>query len=266
MKDKDKASEISESLKQYAQYKKGKSRGRFAFILFLSALIVAAGIGYSGIEIGKGLASRNGNAITVTGSAKTSATADNVVWQLTSNETALDAAGAVKKIDFDSNALTQYLTQGGIASTAISYGSVSTYPNDFFNNGNDTGRVLNYRANQNITVRSSDVNLINKLSNGIGKLLQTGVNINNSGPQYYVSTLASLRPQLLSEAMADAKVRAIAITKAVGGKVGSVISVTSGPVQVTAPDSTDTSAGGIYDTSSIPKTVTVTVSVSFATH
>lgn len=246
-------------------YRRKKGRGRSAVALVLSALLIAGGIGYGGVEIGRGFAARSANAITVTGSAKTNAIADNAVWSLTSNETAPTAASAVKKIDFDSTALTSYLTAGGIPVDAITYGSVSTNPNDEYSNGNDTGRVLNYRAGQSITVRSTNVKLIDQLSNGIGKLLQTGVNINNNGPQYYVSSLSSLRPQLLSEAMVDAKVRALAITKAVGGTVGAVLSVTSGPVQVTAPDSTDTSAGGMYDTTTIPKTVTVTVSVSFAT-
>jgi hypothetical protein len=35
---------------------------------------------------------------------------------------------------------------------------------------------------------------------------------------------------------------------------------------VTTPDSVDTSAGGMYDTSSIEKTVSVTVSVAFKTN
>ena len=118
-------------------------------------------------------------------------------------------------------------------------------------------------ANQNVTVRSKDVNLVNSLSNGIGTLLQTGVNINNYGPQFYVSNLATLRPALLAQAMVDAKERGISMTKAVGSKLGSVIAVSSGPVQVTSPDSVDTSGGGLYDTTTIPKTVTVTVSVSF---
>jgi len=63
--------------------------------------------------------------------------------------------------------------------------------------------------------------------------------------------------------MRDAKSRGISITAAVGSKLGAVLSVSSGPVQVTAPDSVDTSSGGMYDTTTIPKTVTVTVSVSF---
>ena len=112
-------------------------------------------------------------------------------------------------------------------------------------------------------MRSQDVNLVYSLSNGIGKLLQTGVNINNYGPQFYVSNLAALRPTLLAQAMVDAKARGISITKAVGSKLGHMIAVSSGPVQVTSPDSVDNSAGGLYDTATIPKTVTVTVSVSF---
>ena len=90
------------------------------------------------------------------------------------------------------------------------------------------------------------------------------VTVNNYGPQYYLSTLPKLRPQLLEEAMKDAKIRAEAITKAVGGKVGSVQSVRSGVFQVTTPDSTMTQDTGAYDTSSIEKTVTSTVSVTFA--
>jgi hypothetical protein len=113
-------------------------------------------------------------------------------------------------------------------------------------------------------VRSKDVQLIAKLSQGIGAILQAGVSVNNYGPQYYVSTLPKLRPQLLEAAMKDAKIRADAITKAVGGKVGSVQAVRAGVFQVTTPDSTMTSDGGAYDTSSIEKTVTSTVSVTFS--
>jgi hypothetical protein len=65
--------------------------------------------------------------------------------------------------------------------------------------------------------------------------------------------------------MKDAKIRADALTKAVGGSVGNVSSVKSGPFQVTTPDSTMTSDMGAYDTSSINKTITATVSVTFDT-
>ena len=243
-----------------------KTNAKLRALVFIAAsLIVASGLAWGGSLIGTGLAARNGNAITVTGSAKTSAVADNTVWSLTANENASSASSSVKKVEKTVLALKGYLMAGGVVESSVETGAISTYANNEYVNGNLTGRVLSYTANQSVTVRSNDVQLIQKLSNGIGALLQTGVSINNSGPAYYVSNLSALRPQLLAEAMKDAKLRAQSITSAVGGKVGTVLSVTSGPVQVTAPDSVDTSSGGMYDTTTIPKTVTVTVSVAFKT-
>jgi len=228
-----------------------------------SAAILAVGIWHGMRLVGDGLAAKAGNAITVTGQAKTTATADKVVWTMSVQENSKNVGPAVNKVEASVNSLKKYLTDGGIDAAAIEVGGVNTFANNEYKNGNMTGIVLSYSANQNVVVRSADVEKIKSLSNGIGSLLQTGVNVNNYGPQYYVSNLATLRPKLLAEAMQDAKLRAETMTKAVGTKLGAVVSVSSGPVQVTAADSTDTSAGGMYDTTTIPKTVTVTVSVSF---
>jgi uncharacterized protein len=228
-----------------------------------ASLIMALAVGGGLVKVGAGFASRTDNGITVTGSAKTTATADNAVWTLNVALSRPQVADAVKKVGSDVDAVTAYLTKGGIPASALTLGSVSTFGNEEWQNGNNTGRILSYRASRDITVRTKDVQLVYTLSQGIGSLLQTGVNVNNYGPQYYISTLPDLRPQLLEEAMKDAKTRAIAITKAVGGSVGAVQSVKSGVFQVTTPDSTMVSDGGAYDTSTIEKTVTSTVSVTF---
>ncbi|MEI6294420.1 MAG: SIMPL domain-containing protein [Actinomycetes bacterium] len=233
------------------------------YSLIISALILAFGTGYGLSLVGQGLAARAGNSVTVTGQARTNATADNSVWTLNAQESSASAASAVTKVGKSVESLTKYLIAGGIPATGIQTGGVNTNAINEYINGNPTGRVLSYQASQSVTVRSKDVNRVYSLSNGIGSLLQTGVNINNYGPQFYVSNLAALRPALLAQAMVDAKARGISMTKAVGSSLGSVIAVSSGPVQVTSPDSVDTSGGGMYDTTTIPKTVTVTVSVSF---
>jgi hypothetical protein len=229
-----------------------------------ASLIMALAVGGGLVKVGAGFAARTDNGITVTGSAKTTATADNVVWTLNVALSSPLVADAVRKVGADVDSVSEYLTKGGIPASALTLGAVSTYANEEWQNGNNTGRILSYRASRDITVRTSDVQLVYKLSQGIGSLLQSGVNVNNYGPQYYISTLPDLRPQLLEEAMKDAKTRAVAITKAVGGSVGAVQSVKSGVFQVTTPDSTMVSDGGAYDTSTIEKTVTSTVSVTFA--
>ena len=246
----------TESSKMSTQFDRANS-------FFVPALILALAIGGGLVKVGAGFASRSDNGIVVTGSARTEAVADNAVWTLSVSLSRPQVADAVSKVGNDVAAVSKYLADGGIPSEALTLGPVSTYAQEEWVNGNSTGRIVNYRASRDITVRTKDVQLVSKLSQGIGSILQSGVSVNNYGPQYYISTLAELRPQLLEEAMKDAKIRAEAITKAVGGGVGPVTSVKSGVFQVTTPDSTMTSDGGAYDTTSIKKTVTSTVSVTF---
>ena len=239
---------------------------RKAITIIVSAVIIALALGVGLTQVGTGFATRAGNGITVTGSAKTSAVADNAVWTLSVSLSSPTVGAAVKKVDSDVAALSSYLTQGGIAADALTLGAVSTYANEEYVNGNSTGRILSYRASRDVTVRTKDVQLVSKLSQGIGTLLETGINVNNYGPQYYISNLPELRPELMSEAMKDAKLRAESLTKAVGGSLGSLANVKAGPIQITTPDSTMTADFGAYDTSTINKTVSATVSVTFNTN
>lgn len=238
---------------------------RKAVTIIVSAIIVSLALAGGLMKVGSGFAARSTEGITVTGSAKVSAVADNAVWTLNVQNSSAQVSDAVVRVGNSVEALTKYLTAGGVPADAITLGAVSTYANNEYINGNSTGRILSYNAGRDLTVRSKDVEMIAKLSQGIGALLQTGVNVNNYGPAYYVSTLPTLRPKLLEDAMKDAQLRAVALTKAVGGTIGAVLSVRSGPFQVTTPDSTMTSDAGAYDTSTIDKTVTATVSVTFKT-
>ena len=236
---------------------------RKAVTIIVAAVIMSLAIGGGLMQVGSGFASRSSDGITVTGSAKTTATADNAVWVLNVSLSSPTVATAVNKVDADVAALSQYLTKGGIPADALTLGAVATFANEEYSNGNATGRILSYRATREVTVRSTDVQLVAKLSQGIGSLLATGINANNYGPQYYISNLPELRPQLMAEAMKDAKVQAEALTKAVGGNIGSLVNVKAGPIQITTPDSTMTADYGAYDTTTIEKTVTATVSVTF---
>ncbi len=240
-----------------------EKRKAIALIAAASILAVAMGLGLA--RVGTGFASRSSDGIVVTGSAKVEATADNVVWTLSVQNTGKTPATAVSGIDSGIAALQKYLTDGGISADQLTLGPVNSFPTEEYINGNPTGRILNYRANREITVRTKEVELVSKLSQNIGQVLQSGVNVSNYGPQYYVSTLSKIRPELLQDATKDAKTRAEAMTEAVGGKVGAITSVKAGPIQVTTPDSTMTSDMGLYDTSSIKKTVTATVTVTFKT-
>lgn len=233
--------------------------------LSIPAAILAVALALGLNQVGDGFAARTETGISVTGSARVNATADNAVWTLNVNATSPTLSVAVKSVNDDMAELVEYLEDGGFPSDAIQLGALATFGNEEWVNGNSTGRILSYRADRPVTVRSKNVDLVASMSNGIGALLERGVQINNYGPNYYISSLKELRPELLKEAMLDAQTRAKSIVESTGGKVGSVVAVRSGPFQVTSPDSVDTSAGGYYDTSTIEKTVTATVTATFKT-
>ena len=237
---------------------------RVRFIALISAaVILSSGITAGLTKVGGGLAARANNSITVTGTASENATADNAVWTLNLNESQPTLASSVKKIDSSGEALKKYLLNGGVTEDQLEFGPINSNAIQEYVNGNPTGRILAYQAYRTVTVRTKDVNLVAKLSNNIGSLLATGVNVGNYGPAYYLSTLDDMRAKLLAAAMKDAQARAKAITEAVGGSVGPLLSVSSGPTQVTTKNSLDRAAGGVYDVSTIEKTVNVTLSASF---
>ncbi|MEY3149684.1 MAG: hypothetical protein RL029_958 [Actinomycetota bacterium] len=152
--------------------------------LIVAAAIIALAMGLGLNQVGSGFAARSNEGISVTGSARVTATADRAVWSLNAEQIAPTLSESVRKVEVATKSVTQYLTDGGISTAGIEFGSVSAYPQEEYSNGNSTGRILNYRASRTITVRTDDVELVSKLSNGIGALLQSGVNVSNYGPQY----------------------------------------------------------------------------------
>jgi hypothetical protein len=230
----------------------------------VGALLIAAALVVGLIAVGRGVSVRGNNTgITITGESSAAVSANQVVWTLTAQEIAPTAREAVAAVAADVTALSTYLKSGGIDTSKLVLSGVSTSNNEQYINGNPTGKILNYQASRNVTVNSDNVYLIQKLSQGIGQVLETGANIDSSGPQYYVSDLQKLRPRLITAAMRDAKARAIALMSATGGAVGSVRSARSGPFQVNAVGSVEVSSGGVYDTTTIRKTVSTTVTVVF---
>jgi hypothetical protein len=240
----------------------GETREK-SIVLVIAAAIVALAMGLGLNQVGSGFAARTSEGITVTGSARVEAKADKVVWNLNAEFVSPTQSVAVTRVTSSVEEIVKYLNEGGISNDAIEFGSLSAFGQEEWVNGTSTGRISSYRASRTVTVRTEDVETVKKLSTNLGTLLAQGVNVSNYGPQYYVSQLSDLRPQLLEQAVKDAQVRAEAIVAATGGSVGNVMSVRSGPFQVTSPDSVDTSAGGFYDTSTIDKTITSTVTVVF---
>jgi hypothetical protein len=76
--------------------------------------------------------------------------------------------------------------------------------------------------------------------------------------------LDDLKLNLIAQATKNAKDRAGTMAKVTGNQVGSLLTASSGVFQITAPNSTDVSDYGQYDTSTREKKVTSVVNVTFS--
>jgi uncharacterized protein YggE len=79
---------------------------RKAVTILIATVIMAVAVGGGLMKVGSGFAARTTDGITVTGSAKVSAVADNVVWTLSVQESSPKVADAVSRVGSSVVALT----------------------------------------------------------------------------------------------------------------------------------------------------------------
>ncbi|MDX2226008.1 MAG: SIMPL domain-containing protein, partial [Verrucomicrobiae bacterium] len=81
--------------------------------------------------------------------------------------------------------------------------------------------------------------------------------------QYFYTKVDDLKIEMLGAATKDAQVRAEAMTRQTGTKLGRMRSASQGIFQITPVYSTDTSNMGILDTTSIEKIIKAVVNIEF---
>ncbi|MEJ7577557.1 MAG: SIMPL domain-containing protein [Pyrinomonadaceae bacterium] len=207
----------------------------------------------------------NEQTITVTGSARKRIKSDLVVWTATVTYSAPELSGAYTALRERVPRVRQYLISKGVPAEQIVVSSVTTSTQRSRDeNGQETGAVTGYTMSQTIEVRSTDVEKITRISREVTELIDQGILLESSAPQYLYTKLGDLKIEMLAEAAKDAKARATQIASSTGSTVGSVRSARMGVMQITAADSNDVSDSGMNDTSSLEKDITAVVNVSFA--
>ncbi len=199
--------------------------------------------------------------ISVTGSAKVSTKADLAKWTVEVYRLAFQdqVQSAYAGVASEVGGVKAYFVSQGIAADQI---TTNTAVADQDWSYQSQGGPTRYRVHQEVAITSNDVEKVQGLAQS-GALLGKGYGVNPHQPEYYVTSLPSIRVELLGQAVADAKARATEIAKSGGSSVGKISSASSGVVQVLAPNSTGVEDYGQYDTSTIEKEVSVTARTTF---
>ena len=203
--------------------------------------------------------------IAVTGSAQKDITSDLAIWRSSFSRRDVEPAPAYKKLKEDLAQVKKYLVSKGIKEDNIQVYQVDTTTIYRKNEkGEDTSDIQGYALNQQIAIKSGDVEKITQLSREATELIDQGIKFSSGAPEYYYTKLDELKIEMLAKATQNAKQRAENMTRATGNRIGLMRSAKMGVFQITPVNSTDVSDWGVNDATSLEKKVTAVVTVSFA--
>jgi uncharacterized protein len=207
--------------------------------------------------------------ISVTGLAEKDFVSDRIVWKGDYSRKTMDLKSAYSQLKQDEGTIRSYLKGKGIADAEMVFSAVSI-DKDFKDRYDGDGKVIGsdftgYNLKQNVTVESTDIDKVEKISREVTELIESSIEFNSSAPSYYYSKLSELKIDLLAKASADAKLRAATIAKNSGGGLGGIKKATMGVFQITGQNSDeDYSYGGAFNTSSKNKTASITIKIDYA--
>jgi uncharacterized protein len=231
--------------------------------LFAGLTLLALAVALGSVFIADGIRDRNrGDVITVTGSAKARIVSDYIVWDASLTSQKPSAEAASDQLTGWTGRVRAFFRAQGIQPQELTVDPISTEtPGEIDENGN---KITNYRLTRAFEVRSSRVAGVAGVAERSASLLKDGIPLAAGSPEYVYTNLPALRPRLLAEATRDAQERARVLVDASGAKLGKLRGVSVGVFQITAPNSTEVSDYGEYDTSTLRKDVTAVVNVTFA--
>ena len=208
--------------------------------------------------------------IRVTGSATKRIVSDLIEWDSTVRHSEGRRADAYRAVDRDVSKTVAYLEDKGVPREAIRISSVTIHPyytTEYEQVGTETvshSRLAGYEASQSITVTSSEVELIERISREVTALLDQDIPIESEEPRYHYTKLDDLKIEMLAAAAADARTRADEILAAAGdASRGELVSTHMGVININPANSTATSWEGINDKSSLDKDIMTIVHVTY---
>lgn len=202
--------------------------------------------------------------IRVKGYSEKHITADTAQWSGSFAISAGQLEVAYESVKTQLDKVLSFLESTGIPRDQIEIQPVSTsFRYQYTEKGTRTNQIESYVLEQRISLTSSDVQLIDRISKTSTQLIKSGIAFQSNSPRYFFSKLNDLKISLLAEATKNALERAENIAASVGSSVGTLKSASQGVFQITPVNSTDVSDYGTYDTSSIDKTVKAVVTVNY---
>lgn len=223
-------------------------------VSLISAIIISLGIFGAGIFIGKGFYFSKvlNRSVTVKGLAEKDVKSDLAIWEINYREVGASFTDLNQRLQHDQEQVLAFLKQQGFSDLELEVQPVKVddrLANTYSQSGGaPTNNTDRYVVSSGIRVRSVHVDVVQKVTQMTGTLLQQGVPITfdsaavNPNPSYYFTNLDSIRPDMLAIATKSARLVAEQFAKDAGTDLRGIQRASQGVFQIMGRDTSTMSA------------------------
>ncbi len=199
------------------------------------------------------------------GTAKQTIESDHAKWSLIITHSAASSEEAMKLVEQDHDALKKLVSDAKVDQADYSFhpATVTTYNYDSYDGGYQTTppKALTYYASEIVVVDSSKVEELGALAADTMSLqVKNGLQVRTTTIEFTSSKLEDTKKELVKKAIDDAHASA---KELLGDQLGSLRNMELPQFSVQPEGSPDYYYQNNPDTSSIKKTITATISVSY---
>lgn len=214
----------------------------------------------------------NKDDISVTGSASLDFTSDLIVWRGEFSKKGQNLKEAFAEIKRDKKLVKEFLKSKGVSEDELVFKSIDIQKkfkkkNKYNNDGDlvSTEQVfVEFSLNQIVEITSTNVDLVESVSNDITDLIENDVFISSESPSYYYTKLSELKIEMIEMASQDGLLRAKTALNGGGAEIGDLLETSIGVFQILGKNSNDSfSWGGTLNTSKKQKTAYINVKQRF---
>lgn len=237
-------------------------KDKWVVILTLLALCLSAYL------ISNGLRRKPpGEYISVTGMSEQQFNSDQIVVNIDFVVQTLDMKSTYQKAKQNSETIKQFLLQKGLQTSEFQTNGITiqkTFEYETDDNGRGRSVFKGFSARQVFTLKSNRIDEVEKISKEAMELIESGIELNVSQPEFYYSKLQDLKLELIRKAAADAKARAEKIAESSNCSLGPLRKSNLGIFQITGEFENESfTYGGAFNTSNKSKKARITVGSSF---
>ena len=174
--------------------------------------------------------SKQGSYVEVKGLSEKIVKADTAIWSISFEVKSNNIDTLYSDIEKNITTIKTFLTEKGFDATEINIGTVNIYQDTY------KDAAFRYNSTNQVSVYTKKVDLAKSTSNETLLLVKSGVVLNQNNISFEFSDLNSIKPEMLAEAIKNARDTASQFANNSGSLVGSVTRGNQGVFDITDKD------------------------------